>query len=78
MDHPGAWSSRRTVVDEIRPVAHCLKNGVGLVDEVDLEAYVELDFIGVVPRYRNDGDEIEERHAAFAIVHEVGLAFLSG
>lgn len=62
------------VVDEIGAVSHGLQDGVRLVDEVDLEADVELDLVRVVAWDGDDADEIEEGDASLPIVHEVNLA----
>ncbi len=46
-----------------------------MVDEVDLEADVELNLVRVVPWDGDYADEIEERDTTLAIVHEVCLTF---
>lgn len=69
----GCWCEG-AVIDEIGAVSHGLQDSVRLMDEVDLEADVELDLVRVVAWDGDDADEIEERDAALSIVHEVNLA----
>jgi hypothetical protein len=45
------------------------------MDEVDLEADVELDLVWVVPWDGTYADEVEERNTTLAVVHEICLTF---
>ena len=71
-----------TVVDNVGAVHELVEDGIGLLGEVDLEAdvvYKVVSFLGGVGDAswdRDDGDEVDEGAASFAVVDETGLALL--
>jgi hypothetical protein len=68
---------RDCIVDLIRSVSHVTQDSIGLLDQIDLEAYV-IDNVSALPWNGHNRDEVDERDAAASVVDQRGLALFAG
>jgi hypothetical protein len=66
-----------SVIHLITAISHISKDGVGLLDQIDLETDM-VDDIGTLPWYRHNGDQIDKWNATLAVIDQGRLAFFSG
>jgi hypothetical protein len=64
------------IVDLITTVSHVSKNGIRLLDQIDLETNVIYN-VGTFPRNGDDSDQIDEWNPTSAVVDERGLTFFA-
>jgi hypothetical protein len=69
------WIGTGGIINRIRAVPHHSQDSPGLTLQVHLKPDKVSDLIRV-PRYRNDGDEIDERLAVLLVINKRYLALL--
>ena len=74
------WRLRRIgdgIVDLVTSITHVSENGVGLLDQIDLETDV-IDNVGTFPGDWDDCNQVDEWNSASTVIDQGCLTFFSG